>query len=371
MQIDKSDTNRKCSHKNFERSFLWALFLLFSLLSNPSASFSQEISDSPWFISFSGEYGKFQVHTKILSPFNGTHPHGTELEISRLFYAKEVYETCGCYAKLGLGLNYFDFDHASLGQGFTTIVYVEPFFKAKGQVRISLKAGTGVAWLNNPYHEVTNPVNMTYSTAVSFPLFIGFSAYYFMTRRMAVKTTLSFQHISNGGIKQPNYGINYPVAAIGLEYALQPYRIPPRPVPEPFVKTRSNEVDIGFTLKEDSTSVNRRPVVTIIPRHSLRVSRINALVLGALIEYEQPVDPAPFTDRIRIGAMTGNEFFMGQFRFGQQIGIYAYTGYSVPSHLFQSYYLNFYFGEHFIAGVQLKAHGRTAEYLSATMGYIF
>ena len=336
----------------------------------PIISHSQKTTNSPYFLSFSGQYGKFQVHTKSLSPFNGTHPKGAELELSRLFYTPEIHSQCGCYAKLGVGLNYVDFDHSELGQGLTAVFYVEPFFKAKGKLRFSLKGGTGIAWLSNPYDENTNPENLTYSSNLSFPLFIGFSSYYFFNPSWAIKNTIAFQHLSNGGIKQPKLGINYPTISLGLEYALQPYRIPSVPIPKPFTKENQTTIELGFTLKEDTTDTNNRLLISLRPNRSHQLSRINAITYGLLLEYEQQ-DAEAESDKFRAGILFGNEFIMGEFRFGQQIGAYLYKGYSAPNLIFQNYYINYRLSKYLLIGTHLKVHGRKAEYININVGYLF
>jgi len=360
--------------KPIPKSFTWGqihrIIGVLAILFSPTACFGQKTTNSPYFLSFSGQYGKFQVHTKSLSPFNGTHPKGLELELSRLFYTPEIHSQCGCYAKIGLGLNYYDFNHPDLGQGVTAVFYVEPFFKAKGKFRFSLKGGTGLAWLNHPYDENTNPQNLTYSSNLSFPLFIGFSTYYFFNSSWAIKNTIAFQHLSNGGIKQPNLGINYPTVSFGLEHALQPYRVPAVPVPQPFTKEKQTSLELGFTLKEDTTHTNNRIVISIHPNRSHQLSRVNAITYGMLLEYEQQEAPS-ISEKLRTGILFGNEFLMGEFRFGQQIGAYLYTGYSAPSLIFQNYYLNYRFSKHLLVGTHLKAHGRVAEYININVGYVF
>lgn len=346
---------------------LLCLFLTFLIL---PPIFSQKTTDKPAFISINGVYGKFQVHTKSLSPFNGSHPKAIELEASRLYYTPKIHSQCGCYAKISVGISYTDFNHPALGEAFSSVFYVEPYFKAKGKLRFALKGGIGIAWLNNPYHEINNPENLTYSSNLSFPLFIGFSSYYFFTPSLGIKNVIAFQHISNGGIKHPNLGINYPTVAIGLEYALQPYRIPSLPIPEPYKKANKTVVNFGITLKEDSTNANNKILIRLLPGRSHQASRLNAITYGLLAEYEQ-IEAVSISDRMRIGLLFGNEFIMGQFRFGQQIGVYIFQGHKAPELVFQNYYLNYRLTEHLITGVHLKAHGRVAEYLSFSFGYQF
>ena len=88
------------------------------------------------------------------------------------------------------------------------------------------------------------------------------------------------------------------------------------------------------------------------------------------MEYEQQ-DTESVSDKIRAGILFGNEFLMGEFRFGQQFGTYLYKGYSAPNLIFQNYYLNYRFSKHLLISVHLKVHGREAEYININVGYLF
>ena len=64
----------------------------------------------------------------------------------------------------------------------------------------------------------TNPGNLTYSSNISNYLSLGFSSYYFINPKTAVNLSFIFNHISNGGLKNPNHGLNFPGFNFGLNY---------------------------------------------------------------------------------------------------------------------------------------------------------
>lgn len=337
-----------------------------------TAGFSQvNQSDSPLFFGASVYYGKFQVHTKSLYPYNGTHPFGLELEISQLLLNERIRETFGTYIKWGAGLNYVNFDHPNLGYAISGLAYIEPFIKVHGQWRFSLKAGCGTAFMSHPYDPEDNQKNLTYSTHLAFPLFGGGSVYYFFNKQWAMKATASFQHISNGGIQQPNLGINYPVIAIGVEHTNKYYSIPPKQTLRRYNKAKRSDILLGYSLKEDTTNTNDINVITLHLNHSWQVSRINALSLCLMTEYEQLPDTQKAIDQWSIAPFFGNEFILGKLYFGQQIGIYALRGYQAPNLMVQNYYLRFRIQSNLITGINLKAHGRVADYLSLQFGVAF
>ncbi|WP_430816692.1 acyloxyacyl hydrolase [Carboxylicivirga sp. RSCT41] len=342
------------------------IFLAFNTLVQAQMTRTQQ----PVFYGVSLYYGKFQVHTSTLYPYNGTNPYGIELEISQFLLTDNIRESFGTYIKWGAGLNYINFDHKDLGFSVTGLGYIEPFMKSRGHWRYSLKIGGGLAYMSNPYDELNNPQNLTYSTNLAFPLFGGFSAYYFINNQLAIKATASFQHISNGGIKQPNLGINYPVIALGMEFTNQNYMIPPNKKLQRYDKEKRFDILAGYSLKEDTTNTNNQSVITLFINRSWQVSRINALTISGMFEFQQLQDFEKEIDQWSIAPLFGHEFLLGRLRFGQQIGPYIIKGAEAPNALFQNYYLRYKINAYLMTGINLKAHGRVADYLSFQLGII-
>lgn len=354
------------------RSLLFRYYgmLLLCLLSVVTWAQSQiQQTDKPIFYGISAYYGYFQVHTNVLSPFRGSYPSGIRLEMSQLLLTDKVKNTFGFYPKWGFGLGYVDFGHPDLGCALTALVYAEPFFKVHGAWRFSAKGGMGVAYMSNPYHADSNPLNRTYSTKLAFPLSAGLSAYYFFNDQWAVKASVSFEHISNGGLKAPNLGINYPLMAVALEHTLDTYNTSPIKDLEPFKKQRRQELLAAYSIKKDSVSDNQS-VAALLYNRSFGGGRINSFTLAAMIEYRQLYAHREATDQWSVAPLVGNEFLLGRLRFGQQLGFYLLQAAEQPNNLFQNYYLRYQISKQFTGGINLKAHGRVADYLAIQIGLV-
>jgi len=90
-----------------------------------------------------------------------------------------------------------------------------------------------------------------------------------------------------------------------------------------------------------------------------------------MVEYQQLNNVNDDLDQWSIAPLVGNEFLLGQLRFGQQIGLYLMQGDEAPNLMLQNYYLRYIINSRFVTGANLKAHGRVADYLSFQFGYIF
>jgi len=345
------------------------LCLLFFQLTSTYSQTTQ--SKNPVFLSITPYYGKFQVHTRSLRPFKNTNPYGVEFEMSRLILTEKIRETFGTFVKWGTCFNYVNFNHKDLGYALTGLAHIEPFFKLNSEWRISVKLGTGLAYMSNPYHPTDNPQNLTYSSRIAFPLYVGANTYYFFNKQTAVKINLSYQHISNGGFKQPNLGINYPVIGLGLEHALDTYSIPPKKALGQYEKERCVGLLMGYSIKEDTTNTNNQHVATAMLFYSRQVTRINSITGAISTEYQQIAQSSNALDEWSIAPMIGNELIFGKLLFGQQIGAYILRGESAPNALLQNYYLLYKINSNLRTGVNLKVHGRVADYLSFQFGLVF
>ncbi len=357
--------------KHMNRSLLLrycGLLLLCLISAVPRAQSQSKQTDKPIFYGISAYYGTFQVHTNVLSQFRGSHPSGIGLEMSQLLLTDKAKNTFGLYPKWGLGLGYVDFGHPDLGHALTALAYAEPFFKVHGAWRFSAKVGMGVAYMSNPYHVNSNPLNRTYSTKLAFPLSAGLNAYYFFNNQWAVKTSVSFEHISNGGLKAPNLGINYPLMAIALEHTLDTYNSNPVKDLEPFEKQSRQELLAAYSIKKDSVPDNQS-IAALSYNRSFGGGRINSFTLAAMLEYRQLQAYKKAADQWSVAPLVGNEFLLGRLRFGQQIGFYLLQAAELPNNLFQNYYLRYQLSKQFTGGINLKAHGRVADYLAIQVGF--
>ncbi|WP_185957525.1 acyloxyacyl hydrolase [Saccharicrinis carchari] len=340
------------------------------LLFLPDVLSQSKQTDKPVFYSLAANYGYFQVHTKVLSPFRGSQPRGVELQVSQMLFTNKAKNTFGFYPKWALGLRYVNFGHPDLGYAVKGLAYFEPFLKVQGAWRFSVKAGMGVAYMSNPYDANSNPFNRTYSTKLAFPLSAGGSVYYFFNHKWALKTSVSFEHISNGGLRAPNLGINYPLMSLALEHTLDRYNANPIKSSGLLPKKQRQELLVAYSLKEDSLS-NYQSLAMLFYNRSFAGGRINAFTVSGMIEYRQIHNDNKALDKWSIAPLIGNEFLLGKLRFGQQLGLYLLQAPEAPNNLFQHYYLRYFVDKRIVTGVALKAHGRVADYLAIQLGLVF
>ncbi len=342
----------------------------------------KEHSEFPMAVGIKPHYGFVLIHSRDIRPIEDSYPYGLSLELSWHYNSRQAFDRCLCFPRLGVSATFWDYDNRDiLGRGANAVFFVEPFYGINNRINFSFRTGLGLAYANRPHDELTNPDNLSYSTRLSFALQVAAGVNFWLSDRMMLNIHGNYNHISNGGMQEPNKGINYPTASIGLDYYIRPAVFKPFPqtdwreeslvltrfMASAFASTRDLEVD-GERKKYPAAGVNIRV--------SHRVSRINAIVAAAEImgdwkNREQQAMENKSDGHIMIGLLAGNDFLLGRFIFGQQFGVYLYNPHGGTPDVFQRYYLDFFITDRLTSGIGLKAHGHVADFLEFRIGMAF
>lgn len=324
-------------------------------------------------------YGSMIIHSRAIKDIGEAWPLGLELTLGKHNTSQQAWNACNCFPKTGLILGFWDFNKPEiLGHGFAANAFVEPVFGAGKKVSFSIRAGTGFAWLTKPYDPLTNPYNFSYSTHIAFPLLLGVSAEVRLSGKLEMNLGLIYNHISNGGLKEPNKGINWPTATLGIELFPQGISYPDRVISDwrnDDTKRMITNLYVFATAKQlNHEELEKYPIFGAEIRQSYRVSRLSALSLGLEMlsdgsdREEISRQHLNNSDHKKVGLMAGHSFLLGRFTFSQAMAVYLYNPYKNRDPVYQRYALIYSFGKRFEAGVGLKAHRHVADFLDFRVG---
>jgi len=328
-----------------------------------------------------GHYGYLLKHSADFE-FKQSYPWGLEGDFSWQLATDKAYRFCSCYPRVGFAANYFNFDNGPvLGSAYYVYGYVEPVFFVPRRFNLSFRIGlVGVALLDRPYDETDNPYNLAYSSYVAFPLMLGIGFNYRITDHLAVRLAGNYNHISNGGISNPNKGLNYPTVNVGLDYTFRPLKLAARgklrrPPPE---KRNRLELDIGNALKNaDAKSPAQFWVLNVNLQYARWFHRSSAVAGGFTWEMDNSKrmrilrSDDPTRDHNRLSFYVGHEFWLGKVQFGQYIGVYAFDDFPEIAGWYHRHELSFHITPWLFVSAGLKAHNQVADYLDLKVGYAF
>ncbi len=346
------------------------------------SALAQEMPVNPVLYGIRTHYGFIIPHSSELQDISQSNPWGVQIEWSKLMTRKRSWDNCNCYAQTGLSFNYFNYGNPDqLGNSYNLIYFAEPLLSYKKRVFYSLRAGAGVTFLDQVYDEESNPENTFYSAPLSFLLLLNFNINYRISPHYTASVTAHYNHISNGGMRQPNKGMNFPTFGLGLTYSPEPITLEERARQNQRRGTLQGYARLFGTLPGvDATEEfpeERKLLLGLSGGGLWYFSNFNALNLGVELvrdgSFKEKAERAGEDyDHHIIGLMLGHNFVFGRFTFNQQIGYYAYRPFpSTSKDFYQRYELLYLIGKRYQIGTSLKAHGHVAENLDVRLGILF
>jgi hypothetical protein len=330
-------------------------------------------------------YGFIVKHSGKLEGLTKTYPWGIELDINWQWMSERSWQYCFCYPRTGISFFYTNFANPEiLGSSFAIYPFVEPAINGDRKLHATIRFGIGPTYLNNVFDSVDNPQNKFYSTHIGFIAHADLGLNYIINSKFSMRLSGGFSHISNGGMKNPNLGINFPTASIGFEYNLNPLPFIIRSKDKSIKLIQYNHrFDLIFfsTGKTAVKGHERHPVYGISSAYSYVVGRQHAVSLAAEftvdfaerkeIMRDSVMKSNEFVDHKYIALLGGHELILGRFIFYQQLGLYLYCPYARRDMVFQRYGLNFYLLKNVFLGINIKAHREVADFLDFRAGVSF
>lgn len=358
-----------------------ALFLFVDLLSVVNAVPADSVRQQ---VSVQSHIGFIIPHAPDLRVISQSRPTGVELTYSRTNLGRTAYERCNCFARVGGYINYFAFNNpAELGRTFGMGGYFEPLIRYRKPLHFSLRVTAGLTYLTRVYNAEANPQNTFFGSPLSGLLALSVSAHYRLTDRAFFSATASYNHISNGGIRQPNRGMNFPTLGIGLTQVADPTPFPnPDQWSRPSLTGRFTKRIVAFGSIRTLPRVNNFPeraegVWGLMATAGHRVSRFHAFTGG--LEYindgyirEQLRRENVIANHRQFGLLAGYELWLGRYIFTTHAGwnVYQPAAY-LNGRVFQRYQLLYMLRHRYLLGVGLKAKLNVAEGFDVRLGVQF
>jgi hypothetical protein len=321
-------------------------------------------------------YGKIFPHSSSVRTFSSYNPYGFQLEVSRTRFTNSSWRTCNCYSQNGVALHYINFNKPGiLGSSVSAIIFAEPQLTF-GKTELRFRAGIGLSYLTRVYHEERNPENIFFSNPVSGLMLVQLNARYWFHDRWTLLAGGAYQHISNGGSRQPNLGINFGTLSLGTQYVINPYRARPR--------SKQNLINNTFHYYAgffgNSRSIphhvgGRKMVIGFQAGFYKPFARMHAW--GSAVEIvrdgsikQQSAQGAEHLGHYVYAGLLRHHFLFGRFDLSQAVGFYL-REYPSSHRVFQRYAMDYRVIQNLRIGFSLKAHLQVAEQMDIRALLIF
>ncbi|MBS1490681.1 MAG: acyloxyacyl hydrolase [Bacteroidetes bacterium] len=330
--------------------------------------------------SFTAQQATIWTERSSLQVFTRDHPWFLQLDWGISRNTSKAWKYCNCHIRNGLSAGYINFANSQqLGQAVTVSAFTEPYLIYTGRFRFSIRGSTGLVFLNKVYDSLTNPAAIFFSTKLSFLLALSMNVSYRLSEYFWVAGGVQFNHLSNGGRKDPNEGMNFIAPTLSLNYLLTNPSIFKRP------KTKYRDTMLGLMLhsfgnrhKVQATPVYREEssiVAGINIGLIKRVGRLTGLGIGGEYYYDgvNQIYQQRYNQSLQtgIGSVSLQHYlFLGKLLFGQQLAWYVTPNTGNPQATYQRYWLEYEIQKYWYAGFSLKAHGDHSDYFAFSVGHI-
>jgi hypothetical protein len=335
-----------------------------------------------FFSGFQSHFGFIIPHSQKIEQISGTRPFGFGINAGRVdksFKGRSIFNR---YLISGFEAAYFNFRNPRIiGSAFLLTAFAEPVLSHGNEFFFSLRGGAGISLHTKIYDPTDNPLALFFGTRINFPLYVSARFNYRLSRFMLINLSGNYNHISNGGIKQPNLGMNFPTMSLGLFYF--PHSIPAltklNPVAE---KVEKPGILVNIQMITGYKVVDRTEVYPqkgafvwgIHLRAAKQLRQFYALGAGAELIMDRSLKENISREYLnmdyRRAALTaGQDFFLGNVIFSQHFGFYIYAPYKARNLLYQKYELSYKIKPHLLSGVYLKAHSQVADLMGLSFTY--
>ncbi len=192
-------------------------FLFLSI--NTDAQINRATSERPYFVSLRLHYGYIYDHAHTMAGIVQSYLQSGELEFGR--HLNFSYHSGTKEIAFEYGMAFYSSNLGNpevLGNSFAFYPFIKVPIMQGVKKSLTLKIGSGLAYLSKPYDALTNPYNASISS--HFNVFAQFSTEYpvFVSQKFEIYTGMSLTHYSNGASMMPNLGINVVTAQTNLRY---------------------------------------------------------------------------------------------------------------------------------------------------------
>lgn len=336
---------------------------------------------APFTLIASAHSGSIIAHSRKLIDVSGSRPYGVEVDADWLMNDERYTRRSGLVARRGFALHAIDFNNSAvLGRMISLTPYVEPMIRAQDRLHGSVRVGAGFAYLNKVYDAQSNPTNLFFSTRISFTAMVCAYLGYRIGPHWEVKGGFNFNHISNGGLKEPNKGMNFPTWSLGVAHCFTPVSLA-RPVRDDAWKVEARHRDhalLSGSVKNlaatDGHPSERTTLFGALVARSWRTGRLTTLWAGT--EWVYDGHARALLDRLqrptsawRGALVAGPGMLSGRVHFSFLFGGYVYHPARNTDVVYQRYQLLYHASDHITAGVSLKAHRHVADVFDLRIGW--
>ncbi len=320
-------------------------------------------------------------HSKAIAEVSNYRPLSIQMNYSKILTSEKSWQVCYCTPIVGLISFYHRYGNPTiLGIGAGAMAMVQPMFGLNKTWSYGLRLAGGPVYLNKVFHPEQNPDNLFFSSTVSAILQGGFELHYRMQDRWGIYGHAVYNHISNGGLKEPNKGMNYPTILLGIAfYPKGLLSIPTYPYNRSWENEQPWSAGLGVLYSARSTGdlyAKRLHVygidASVHYRHGiLGESRLGVEWVADAKRSRNAQERGGQLSEHHLGIHAGEYLMAGKFSLGLAIGAYIWNRDPSKDPVYQRYQLSTDIHKNIRLSLTLRVHRSVADFADLRLTYLF
>jgi hypothetical protein len=334
-------------------------------------------------------YGFIYAHHLELEIFN-SHLTAFEINLQQETFGKHKWERAYAYPLIGLSFWYSGLGKSPyLGSAYALYPFINfPLVRHKNFM-LTFRFGLGLGYLTKKFDRITNYKNLVIGSHFNAAVNLTFEVRYRLSQRLTMSGGFGLQHFSNGSLKLPNYGLNYPLVNIGMAYRLARENtfisdrfIAPTDPFEAIVK-HTVEFNFGGALGSKNMQAILKQnflVFHIYENTFFPVSRKSKVGFGLDLSYDgshvailesHGLDASNKFKILRPGINAAYELGLSKLSLILNLGYYLGGLEKTNGPLYEKISFQYNLSKYIFANVMLKVHFGRADYIGWGIGYRF
>ncbi len=359
--------------------YLQSGFVLLFLVGHNVNLIAQDSTLGKWMVDARMNYGFVMAHRPSVVHLQRTHVYGFEAELFKTTNGELDWEQAYNKPLIGIGFQYWNLgDNAELGNAYGVFPQILFPINHSPHLLLSGRLACGVGYIEKPFDRLENHKNVAIGTHINCLISFGLYAHAFVNKRTQIVTGLEFTHMSNGGFKVPNLGVNIPTLNIGIsqflgeKQALYPKRT--------LAKPRSTVINIliaGGIKEIVPPGGKKHGALSLTATYSKSLSLKSSIGAGVDVLYDHSigtrlrgdsVSVPNFTYSMRSGIHVSYEFKVQKLSMLFENGFYLYNRYVGDGSIYTRLCLRYHFTDRYFAVINLKSHFAKADYWEYGIG---
>ncbi len=281
----------------------------------------------------------------------------------------------------GFGLNFFNINNPVIKNNVNAFYTLESNVLKTQKVNLAVKACGGLNFISSPYDSVNNQINWSYSSYVNAFLALGLVANFQLNNNQSIGARLTFNHFSNGAIKDPNLGVNFFTGALSYQFKiannvkhslnlkrrLKPFEGRPNLQFTAFATYKSSTVNTEKFYLINGFAASYNLPFGVKKGHSLAIGAewLEDRAISELLRYGGKLN----LSNQRVGVSVGHEFLFHQFTWGQYLGYYLFKDIPEMDNIYHRHTIAYKLNNSWSIGISLLANNQKANFTDLRITY--